>query len=69
MKYKYRIFVMESERGWGQDSWVEDYDTIEEARERIRKINSQNTAERAPDYYMQAENRVEVVSAFPTVPN
>ena len=25
----YRIQVMESERGWGQDYWHEDYDTYE----------------------------------------
>lgn len=52
---KYRIQVMESERGWGQDYWHEDYDTYEEADKRIKDINAQNTANSAPDWYMQAE--------------
>ena len=47
---KYRIQVMESERGWGQDYWHEDYDTYEEADKRIKDINAQNTAQSAPDY-------------------
>jgi len=51
----YRIQVMESERGWGQDYWHEDYDTYEEAAARIKDINAQNTAKSAPDYWMQAE--------------
>jgi len=58
---KYRIFVMESERGWGQDRWTEDYDTYEEAKKRITEVNSKNTSITAPDWYMQAEDRVEVV--------
>lgn len=58
---KYRIFLMESERGWGKDYWTEDYDTVEAARERIRSVNAENTAPTAPDWYMKAENRVEVV--------
>lgn len=66
---KYRIYLMESERGWGQDRWQEDYDTLEEALERIRSVNAQNTAERAPDYYQIAEPHVEIVSSIPVVPN
>lgn len=58
---KYRIFLMESERGWGQDYWNEDYDTLEEAKERIRSVNAANVTLRAPDWYMQAEDRIEVV--------
>lgn len=33
---KYRVFLMESERGWGKEYWHEDYDTYAEAKERIR---------------------------------
>jgi hypothetical protein len=58
---KYRIQVMESERGWGQDHWSEDYDTYEEAANRIKDINAQNTARSAPDWYMQAETKIEAV--------
>ena len=32
---KYRVFLMESERGWGRDYWTEDYDTYEEEKSRI----------------------------------
>ena len=58
---KYRIFVIESERGWGQERWTEDYDTFEEARKRIKEVNDKNTSDFAPDWYMQAEDRVEAV--------
>lgn len=51
---KYRIKMMESERGWGQDYWDEDYDTRAEAEARMREVNSWNTSKIAPDYYMQA---------------
>jgi hypothetical protein len=63
---KYRIRVVESERGWGQDHWSEDYDTYEEAAKRIKDINAQNTASgcfspSAPDWYMQADEHIEAV--------
>ena len=61
MTIKYRITVIESERGWGQESWTEDFDTYEEARERINSINSENTASRAPDWYMIAQTKIEAV--------
>ena len=57
----YRIFIVESERGWGRDYWTEDYNTYEAAKKRIVEINSKNTSRTAPDWYMQAEDRVEVV--------
>ena len=44
MSVKYRVHLMESERGWGQDYWSEDYDSLEEAKERIRKVNADNTS-------------------------
>lgn len=58
---KYRIFLLESERGWGQERWHEDYDTYSAAKERIRSVNARNTAPRAPDWYMCAEDRIECV--------
>jgi hypothetical protein len=66
---KYRIFLLESERGWGKETWTEDYDTLEEALQRIKSVNAQNTAERAPDYYQVAENRVEMIDPNHPVPN
>jgi hypothetical protein len=52
---------MSSERGWGRDYWTEDFDTMQEAKDRIKWYNDQNTAEMAPDYYEQAENVVTAV--------
>lgn len=51
---KYRLHLMESERGWGRDYWHEDFDTRAEAEARQTYVNSFNTAPTAPDYYMQA---------------
>ena len=61
MTVRYQISVMESERGWGQDYWNEVYDTYEEAAKRIRDINSENTSSMAPDYYMQASDKIEAI--------
>jgi hypothetical protein len=58
---KYRVQLMESERGWGQEYWHEDYDTIEEAKERIRSVNVNNTATSAPDWYMRAFDDIETI--------
>lgn len=58
MTVKFRIKCMSSERGWGRDYWTEDYDTIQEAKARIKHYNDKNTAETAPDYYEQAEDNV-----------
>lgn len=58
---KYRISLVESERGWGQHYWSEDYDTYEEAVARIKSVNAQNTSMTVPGYYIQAENQVEIV--------
>ena len=51
---KYRLNLMESERGWGQDYWHEDFNTREEAEARMQEVNSKNTSLVAPDYYIQA---------------
>jgi hypothetical protein len=61
MALKYRIEVTESERGWGQDRWTEDFDSFAEAKARIESINAENTAEVAPDWYMVAKREITVV--------
>ena len=61
MTTKYRIQLVESERGWGQEYWHEDYDTLAEAKERIRSVNADNTSLTAPDWYMRADEFVEAV--------
>lgn len=58
---RYMISLMESERGWGQDYWFEYYDSYEEAKRRIDEVNSKNTTIRAPDYYIQAEEKIVVI--------
>lgn len=65
MEKKYRIYIVESERKWGHRHWHRyasrhsefDFDTYEEACSAIKSIN----AVQAPDWYIQAEDRVEVV--------
>lgn len=57
-KTRYQINVVESERGWGRDEWVEEFSTFEEASARVREINSKNTALHAPDWYIQASNEI-----------
>lgn len=58
---KYRIKLVESERGWGQEYWNEDFNTRAEAQERIRSVNAENTEEKAPDYYVAAFPDIEIV--------
>lgn len=61
MTVKYRVQLVESERGWGREYWHEDYATYEEAKQRIQEVNSKNADVYAPDWYMQAEETVEAV--------
>lgn len=61
--FKYEIDVMESERGWGQNWWVEEFDTPEEAEARINEINGRNVSPIAPDYYVQAKDSIRVVKS------
>lgn len=59
--YKYRITVIESERGWGRTEWDEDYDTLGEAQDAIERINAANTSVYAPDYYIMAYDRIDKI--------
>ncbi len=61
MTVKFRIQCLSSERGWGQERWTEDFDTLQEAKARIKWYNDKNTASRAPDYYEQADDNVTAV--------
>ena len=51
---KYRVNMMESERGWGQDYWHNDFDTREEAEAFMKEVNGKLTELVAPDYYIKA---------------
>lgn len=59
---KYRVQMMESERGWGQDYWHVDFDSKSEAEKYMKDTNARNTSLTAPDYYIQAL-RVEMIEA------
>lgn len=61
MSCKFRVIVMESERGWGQKRFYQDFDTVEEAAKYRDNINAQNKPGPAPDWYMVAENNILVV--------
>lgn len=52
---KWRVLVVERERGWGGDEWYRYFDTEPEALEFIRETNAKNTAPHAPDYYIVAQ--------------
>lgn len=58
---KYRIQLVESERGWGREYWHEDYDTREQAQARIDEVNSRNTKKVVPDLYVAAFPEITVV--------
>lgn len=60
-KYVYRVDMMESERGWGQDYWTVDFDTEEKAQAYIREVNAENTANSVPDYYIVAQGYKKVL--------
>lgn len=62
MAVKYKVCVIESERGWGQKREYEYFDTVEKAIEYRDRINSYNTVSTiAPDWYMVAEQEIRIV--------
>lgn len=67
MAVKYRVHMMESEAGWGQNYWDADFDTYEEAKAYMDRVVKENADEydlhrRVPDYYIQtASDKIEVV--------
>lgn len=48
--FKYEVDWLESERGWGQDTWTTVYDTREEAQKEIDR--SKPKPGPTPDYYI-----------------
>lgn len=54
---KWKVDIIESERGWGQRlESTEEFDTLEEAKTFQENFNSQNTEKTVPDWYMFATN-------------
>lgn len=55
-KFKFKVNLIESERGWGSKiDETKEFDTMELAEAYIDAFNSKNTANSAPDWYMRAE--------------
>lgn len=55
-KYRYRVDVIESERGWGQRlEDVKFFDTEIEAKDYIDEFNKDNNLDYVPDWYMYAK--------------
>ncbi len=51
---KYRVHYLESESGWGSDSWTTDYDTEKEAREAYEQCwNEYMEKDETPSYYIR----------------
>lgn len=61
MKVKYRVTVIESERGWGQKVEYVDLDSYEEAARYRDGINADNVSDTVPDWYMLAEQKITLV--------
>lgn len=61
MATKYRVHVLESERGWGSETWTRDFDTEAEAQtfwdDLVKEYGGRAVA---PDFYMMPQ-RMEVV--------
>jgi hypothetical protein len=56
MKPRYRVTFWESERGWGRKILTqEDFETKAEAEAAANEVNSKNTLDRVPDYYIFAD--------------
>jgi len=55
-EYKWRVNIIESERGWGQRiDEKKFFPTEQQAQAFFVEYNSQNTEEVVPDWYMYAE--------------
>lgn len=56
MSVKYRVHVLESERGWGSERWTRDFDTRSEAQEFWDSLIKQYGGKAvAPDFYMMPQ--------------
>jgi hypothetical protein len=61
-KYRWRVNIIESERGWGQK--IDDtkfFDDEESANTFVTKFNKDNNLSYTPDWYMVAETPVKVM--------
>jgi hypothetical protein len=61
MEMKYRIYIREVCEPYSQQEWHEDYDTFEDAHNRIEKVNSGIGFNYSRDWYLQAKTIIEGV--------
>jgi hypothetical protein len=57
----WKVFVRESERGWGSDSWNAFFDSYQQAYDYYVDVNKDNPTDRVPDYYIVASAPEKVV--------
>lgn len=58
---KYRVHYIESESGWGSNSWHTDYDTEQEAIKMVEDTNKKYcSSPNTPSYYIKATYMGEV---------
>lgn len=58
---KFRVDIIESERGWGQRlDDVKYFDDAMEAYKFVEDFNKQNDSDTVPDWYMYAQEPVRV---------
>lgn len=50
----FKLLMVESERGWGQDYWTREFETLEAAIKHKNEINEKNQFDKAPDWYIAA---------------
>lgn len=52
----WKLYIMESERGWGQRlDEVKKFDSYDAAEEYKKEFNSKNNLDHVPDWYMYAD--------------
>lgn len=55
-EFKFKVALIESERGWGQKvDEVKSFDSYSEAEVFIKEFNSKNNEDVVPDWYMYAK--------------
>lgn len=55
MAFKFKVALIESERGWGQKvDEIREFDTYDEAEKFIKEFKAENVEDNVPDWYMYA---------------
>lgn len=65
---KYRVTLIESDSWSGQSAWTEDFDTYEQAEQRVTSVNVANVSPIAPSYYVKAKKKIEAVRVVSSPP-